>query len=626
MENGVAAIAAGGSHTCALTTDGAVKCWGHNASGQLGDGSTTTRLIPVPVSGLASGVAAITAGSGHTCALTTGGGIKCWGSNMYGQLGISMMFESSTIPVQVGYMWSGVTTVSAGAGHTCALTLEGGAKCWGNNWYGQIGDGTTTNQSTPVDVIGLGSGVGSILAGSTHTCALTTNGEAQCWGSNWYGQLGDGTLIDRSTPAAVIGLDSGLVTISLGDYHTCGLTVYGRVKCWGSNEFGALGNGRMPKNRNEPVPVSGLVSGVSAIDAGSKHNCVLTAVGAVHCWGGNNRGQLGDGTIGNNSSPVAVSELGSGVAAISAGWFHTCGLTTGGGVKCWGSNEFGQLGDGTKIDRHTSIDVFGLNSGVVAIAAGHGHSCALSTDGGVMCWGTNLSGQLGDGTTIESSTPVAVSGLESGVAVIAAGVAHTCALTTGGGVMCWGNNWYGELGDGTYTNRSTPVAVNGLESGVASLAAGEYHTCALITNGEVMCWGYNQYGQLGDGTTTNGSIPVAISVLNGEVTAISAGGDHTCVLTTSGGAKCWGANRYGQLGDGTYTDRSTPVTVKGLGSGVVSLAAGEYHTCALTTDGGVRCWGGNWDGQLGDGANLWSSTPVDVLTPLTFFLPLIFRY
>ncbi|MGA9350442.1 MAG: hypothetical protein WBW48_16795, partial [Anaerolineae bacterium] len=181
---------------------------------------------------------------------------------------------------------------------------------------------------------------------------------------------------------------------------------------------------------------------------------------------------------------------------------------------------------------------------------------------------------------------------------IAAGYRHTCALTAGG-VKCWGYNGYGQLGDGTWTWRNTPVDVSGLTSGVTTIAAGSYHTCALTAGGGAKCWGHNNNGQLGDGTTTNRNTPVDVSGLTSGVDAIAAGSYHTCALT-AGGVKCWGLNDYGQLGDGTTTNRNTPVDVSGLTSGVAAIAAGYYHTCALTA-GGVKCWGRNNNGQLGDG-------------------------
>ena len=199
-----------------------------------------------------------------------------------------------------------------------------------------------------------------------------------------------------------------------------------------------------------------------------------------------------------------------------------------------------------------------------------GHTCAITTGGGLKCWGYNYYGQLGDGTTNSSSTPVDVAGLSQGVTAIAAGEGHTCALVSGG-VKCWGNNWYGQLGDGTITQRSIPVDVVGLGSSMDAIAAGGGHTCALGSGGGVKCWGDNGYGQLGDGTTTDSSTPVDVVGLSSGVTAIAAGGGHTCALV-SGGVKCWGDNGYGQLGDGTTTDSSTPVDVVGLSQGVTAIA------------------------------------------------------
>jgi len=267
-----------------------------------------------------------------------------------------------------------------------------------------------------------------------------------------------------------------------------------------------------------------------------------------------------------------------------------------------------------------------LTSGVAAIAAGDSHTCALMVGGGVKSWGDNYNGQLGDGTWTQHTTPVDVSGLTSGVATIAAGGDHTCALTAGGGVRCWGRNDYGQLGDGTTTKRNTPVDVSGLTSGVVAIAAGHYHTCALTAGGGVQCWGRNGNGQLGDGTTTQRTTPVDVSGLTSGVAAIAAGYSHTCALTAGGGIECWGRNSNGQLGDGTTTQRTTPVDVSGLTSGVAAIAAGGYHTCALTAGGGVKCWGYNLYGQLGIGEFGYSPTPVDVVSPATLiYLPLVLK-
>ena len=209
-------------------------------------------------------------------------------------------------------------------------------------------------------------------------------------------------------------------------------------------------------------------------------------------------------------------------------------------------------------------------------------------------------------------TPTPVSGLTSGMAAISAGGAHTCALTTAGGVLCWGWNYYGQLGDGTMMSKSTPAAVNGLAGGAAALGAGYVHTCALTTAGRALCWGSNDSGQLGDGTTRDKSTPAAVIGLANGIAAISAGGNHTCALIAAGGALCWGNNDFGQLGDGTTRDKGTPTMVSGLASGVAAISAGGSHTCALTSAGGALCWGNNDSGQLGDGTMRDKSTPAAV--------------
>ena len=359
--------------------------------------------------------------------------------------------------------------------------------------------------------------------------------------------------------------------------------------------------------------------------AGWDHTCAVTTEGGVKCWGWNYHGQLGDGTTTNSAAPVDVTGLGSGVRALAAGRSHTCALTTEGGVKCWGRNSLGQLGNGvwgsSPSSRSTTpVDVVRLRSGVVAIAAGFRHTCALTTRGGVKCWGDNSQGQLGVEKTSHFSTPnptpLDVKGLTRGVAAVTAGGFHTCALTTEGRVKCWGNNSRGQLGDDTTTDHTIPMDVcatgtkapcgkakNNILTGVAAVAAGEFHTCALTTAGGVKCWGHNGYGQLGDGTIKQRTTPVDVVGLGSGVVALAAGGHHTCALTTEGGLQCWGDNREGQLGDGTGGGAgdfsTTPVGVVGLGSGVAAVAAGGHHTCALTTEGGLQCWGRNYLGQLG---------------------------
>jgi len=613
LTSGVTAISTGGEHTCALLTTGGIKCWGYNISGQLGNGTSDGSTTPVNVTGLTSGVTAISTGGEHTCALLTTGGIKCWGRNGNGQLGNGTS-DGSTTPVDVTGLTSGVTAISAGGGHTCALLTTGGIKCWGRNGNGQLGNGTRIDSTTPVNVSGLTSGVTSIASGDNHSCALLTTGGIKCWGYNGYGKLGNGTGVTTSgnlystTPVDVTGLTSGVTAISTGGEHTCALLTTGGIKCWGRNQYQQLGNG-VSGFSVSPVDVT-VTSGVTAISTGLYHTCAVLTTGGIKCWGWNAYGQLGDGANDSNT-PINVTGLTSGVTAISTGGLDTCALLTTGGVKCWGYNDYyGQLGNGTIT---TPVDVTGLTSGVTAISTGGSHTCALLTTGGIKCWGNNFSGQLGNGTTTASNTPINVTGLTSGVTAISTGWDHTCALLTTGGITCWGNNAYGQLGDGTVASSTTPVDVTGLTSGVTAISTGTSHTCALLTTGGVKCWGANLYrGQLGNGTTTGSTTPVDVTGLTSGVTAISASDRHTCALLTTGAIKCWGDNDYGQLGNGNTGYSTTPVDVTGLTSGVTAISASDRHTCALLTTGGIKCWGGNQYGELGNGTTTNATTPVDV--------------
>jgi alpha-tubulin suppressor-like RCC1 family protein len=614
LTTGVVAITAAQSHTCAVTNGGGLKCWGSNSNGQLGDGTITQRATPFDVSGMTSGVIGVAAGNDalHTCALTSGGGVKCWGNNSNGQLGDGTTTQRTT-PVAVSGLTSGVAALSTGSAHTCALTSSGGVMCWGDNSLGQVGDGTNTPRLTPVPVSGLAGGVAAITSGFLHTCALMTSGGAECWGFDVFGQLGDGATSSRSTPAAVSGLAHAVFAVSAGYDQTCAVTTDGGAQCWGSDQYGQLGTGRTFL-RPAAEDVAGLTSGVAALAVGSDHGCVVTAAGGVQCWGQNYYGQLGDHTYSSRATPAGVSGLTSGIAAVTAGGFHSCALTGSGGLQCWGYNGDGELGDATIDTRSSPVGVVGLISGVAAVVAADLHTCALTSAGGVKCWGLNGSGQLGDGTTINRSTPVDVMGLTSGVVAVAVGPAadHSCAVTSAGALKCWGNNNNGQLGDGTTTDRATPVDVIGLTSGVVAAAAGGTHTCVLTTAGGVKCWGNNGAGQLGDGTTTQRLTPVDVIGLPCGVSGVTAGSTHTCARTSSGGATCWGANYGGQIGDGTLNDQHAPVDVIGLTSGVTAVAAGYAHTCAVTTAVSVKCWGNNKAGELGDGRPLQRSTPANV--------------
>jgi hypothetical protein len=312
----------------------------------------------------------------------------------------------------------------------------------------------------------------------------------------------------------VTGLSSGVAEVAAGGAFTCALTAAGSVLCWGDNGSGELGNGSTTSTL-VPIPLTDLASGVTAVSASpdttNEFACAVTAAGDVECWGDNGAGQLGDGSTTSRSFPAAVSGV-TAASAVSVGLEYACAIAAGGAVECWGNNGNGELGDGTTITRRVPAPVVGLSSGVTSLSVGTSFSpCAVTAAGGVVCWGYNGSGQLGNGSTNSSTTPVPVSGLSNGVTKVAAGGSFACALTAGGGVQCWGLNGQGQLGDGTTTDSSVPVPVTGLSSGVTGLSVGGTSACATTADGLLECWGQGYFGQLGDGSLVSSTIPVAVA-------------------------------------------------------------------------------------------------------------------
>jgi alpha-tubulin suppressor-like RCC1 family protein len=339
----------------------------------------------------------------------------------------------------------------------------------------------------------------------------------------------------------------------------------------------------------------------SRIAVGGLHTCQADPEGAVLCWGGNDRGQLGAAAPSRSAEPLRT-ELAGGVRSVFAGAFHTCALSTGGIAHCWGENQDGQLGGGGA-DPAAPVRIARL--AFHSLSLGASHTCGLARDGRAYCWGSSSHGQLGDGSVGSSSAPVRVR-TDQAIAAVVTGWSHSCALTREGRVLCWGQNASGQLGDGSRSDRRTPTAVAG-DLAFRALAAGSAHTCGLTTSGEAYCWGQNSDGRLGDGTTTGRAAPVPVRTTQRFV-EISAGARHTCGLTRDGSTFCWGHNNYGQLGSGETEQRATPVRVAtDLRFGAIRSSGS--HTCGVTTAGAIQCWGYNIEGQLGDGTRTHRSTP-----------------
>jgi alpha-tubulin suppressor-like RCC1 family protein len=346
---------------------------------------------------------------------------------------------------------------------------------------------------------------GRVAAGTAHSCAVTPTGALTCWGGNADLQLGTGLRTWSRVPLRVLRLESGVAAVSAGGSHSCALTAAGAVSCW-SREGRTLGVGDATIETAAPVQVRGLDAGVAAISAGSAHTCALTTVGVVSCWGDFHGADLKARTY---LTPRRILGLGRGVTAINAGYDDACAVIATGAVRCWGEHYPGPRGASPL----TVVDVAGLKARARAVTVGGAHACVLTAAGGVQCWGENGHGQLGNGTMTASATPVPVRGLDAGVVAVGAGDQDTCALTERGSVRCWGHNEYGQLGDGTTRDSAVPVRVVGLDSGVVAVGAGFQHTCAMLGGGGLMCWGYNFEGQLGIGASTLSSSPKPLRVV-----------------------------------------------------------------------------------------------------------------
>jgi alpha-tubulin suppressor-like RCC1 family protein len=665
------ALAAGDAHSLAIGSDSKLYAWGRNDYGQLGDGTMTESDTPVVVS-LPNGATAMTiaAGSNYSLAIGSDGKLYSWGNNAEGQLGNGTMVASSTTPLAVS-LPSGVsaTAIAAGSGHTLAIGSDGKVYAWGFNGYGQLGNGTTTSSPTPVDV-SLPGGVSAtaIAAGGDDSLAIGSDGKLYAWGLNDGGQVGMDTTTPFSTTPVAVALPSGVTAVKIAaGYHNLALGSNGELYAWGDNTNGELGIGSTSTPNYTPKAVL-LSAGVTALAGGNHFSLAIEADGKAYAWGENDHDELGIGTTTPYSTtPVSVSlpsgvnattiaagadhglatgsngklyawgwndtvdyatpvlaNLPGGVTAtvIAGGYYHSLAIGSDGELYAWGENYEGALGNDSTVSSATPVEV-SLPSGVsaTAIAGGEYFSLALGSDGHVYTLGENYEGELGNGTTVGSDTPVEVN-LPSGVTAtaIATSYEHALAIGSDGKLYAWGMNADGQLGDGTTTDSDTPIVVP-FPGGVTpiAIAAEQLDSLALGSDGRVYVWGDNIAGQLGNGTApTDSATPVPVSLPGGvSATAIAAGGYFALAIGSDHKLYAWGDNYYDEMGIGvTSPDSATPVTVH-LPSGVqaAAIGGGDFYAMAATSDGKVYTWGDNFDSELGDGTTTDRATPVRVNLP-----------
>lgn len=618
--------------------------------------ASTDSAVAVPITGIAFPRAttdSLAVGNYHACHLQTTGVTRCWGGNYFGQLGnadtSTVVPTPSPISGSSGFaalspgedFTCGITSGSAvcwgamagftaqppmpldnptrlvrvvgGTGWICALDEAGEVLCRGANNLGQLGDGTTQDRLSFVPVAG-GYQFRTIEAGSGHACGITLAGQAYCWGGNAEGQLGDGTTIERHVPTRVAsGVRFG--SISAGPSTTCALALDGRAFCWGSDISAEIATGTVTRQLT-PAAVGGALRFHQFEQSGGLL-CGVTMQNDGYCWGYNSLGNLGDGSFTDRSSPVPVLG-GIKFAEIHPGGYVTCGRDLAGAVHCWGNNSFGGLGQGELQWRPAPAPV---SSGLSfsELAAGGSHACGLTSAGAPHCWGSNRGYQLGVGPMPPFSPLPLPSAGGLTLARLSPGEFGGCGLTPANAAYCWGINSLGEMGNGTLGPVTTPAAVGGGLTFAAITGPSEYwHTCGLTPSGQAYCWGANHFQQRGDGPgNTVETSPVAVS--GGMVfSQITVGETYTCGLTVPGVAYCWGEGQY--LGDGVGATRYQPGPVAGgLSFTRLAAAPGGRTTCGLTSAGEAWCWGQGIFGELGDGLGTGDAlVPVQVVGGHTF--------
>ncbi len=563
----VSKIYAYNSNYCAVALDGSVLCWGNDV------------FPPAPVPGLTSGFVKVAPGNWHSCALNTAGEVYCWGDNDYGQLGVGAGDHAA--PVKL-YFPGKVVDIASGDRFSCAVQENGSVWCWGRDTNGQVGaDNPGVIEFFPILLNGISS-ARYIYAGFQHACAITNSDVMYCWGQNNFAQLGAGDFQDSNTPRLANIKSLHPISADLGNAHTCILEQNGKVFCWGSNINGQVGDSA-PLKYMIPATANGFESGAStsptALAQGMNNSCALKADGTAYCWGMNTAGELGGQTLISSAEPVQVQAGTTRFSAITAGQFFSCGLTTQGGVKCWGKGSQGQLGNDSNEPSLVPVDVIGLGTGagVTSLMSDRSHSCALLSTGELQCWGA---GEFIPFTLFDSGVVEIASGRNEDV---------SCARFSNGSVQCW-------------TQTFEPFGVSGFESGVQQISMMFNKLCALKAN-SVVC---ND-----DVTQVPGTTYTVQNIQRSDVVKFAAGWEHYCYLDINGGVKCAGGNQFGQLGDGTTTSHDVPATSTGLSTGVTALSTHWNRVCAVK-NGAMYCWGDASKGALGDGLPLYRTFPVEV--------------
>jgi alpha-tubulin suppressor-like RCC1 family protein len=532
-----------------------------------------------------SKIVEVSAGYFHVLAMDDKGNLWAWGNNWAGQLGDGTT-EKRLIPVKV---MSNVISVSAGEYHSLAIQSDGSLWAWGYNSAGELGNGGNINSSIPIKIL---ENVSSISAGAHHSFAIKNDGSLWGWGSNMVGALGDGTTSDKLTPIKIM---DNVSRISAGSYFALAIKTDNSLWAWGHNSSGQLGDGTT-ENKLFPVKV---MSNVESISAGVHHSLAVKSDNTLWVWGNNDRGQLGDGTMISRFVPIKVMDN---VSSISAGMFHTSVIDLSKQYWYWGEKSFsGEI--------LTSPVLFSQMSNASALSNGNEYSLVVKTDGSLWGLGRNDNGQLGIGNTIIQKSPIEIVSsvlgygnkyqFEERFSSVSIGVNHRAVLKENGNLWLWGNNDFGQIGNRDLISAEIPVKV--LDS-VSSISIVYNQSFAIMNDKSLWAWGYNEYGQLGDGTRENKLVPTKVLE---DVILVSGGESHTLAIKSDGSLWAWGLHFFGSSGSSL-----TPVKIM---DNVVYASSGAGKSFVVSNDNNLWAWGNNAGGALGDGTTINKSIPVKIL-------------
>ncbi|MBX7212133.1 MAG: cadherin-like beta sandwich domain-containing protein [Verrucomicrobiaceae bacterium] len=661
-------VSAGGSHCVALQSDGTMWAWGLNSDGRVGNGTnavpnTTTQSSPVQIGtsaqlGVPKTWVLASAGTSHTVAVASDGTLWAWGGNGSGQLGQGTTDSlAHSVPTQISGATAQTAAGSLGAGGDFTLVIQTDGKLygWGTNGNGQIGDGTTTSPRSVLTVVGTATTWSKVSAGSAFTTALRTDGTLWTWGLNSSGQLGDGSLVQRTAPVQV-GTATNWSTLHAGATWTFARKTDNTLWSWGANASGQLGqgfadgaargnapaqvgsdatwttaaagvgvslaakadgtlwawgtysNGQQGVVPRIPLPLAPSLGPVTSVAGGGASDVVMRPDGSTLAWGSNSSGQLALGATDSAPHPQPVT-LGAGSQwrSLSMGASTTIGVRNDGTLWGCGLNSSGQIGDGTTVTRPALVQI-GTDTDWLMVCTGSAHTLALKTDGSLWAWGSNSSSQLGDGTAISRLTPTRIGTDTNWRTVIATNGSFSIGMKTDGTIWTWGLNTNGQIGDGTNTTRTRPGQV-GTDTDWKSVVGGTSHVLVLKNNGTLWGWGLNGNGQLGDGTTTQRTSPAQ----TGSVTtwsSIAAGVTHSLGVRSNGTLWAWGLDSSGQLGDAAFANRTSPTQVgtstSWLSLPVASLSTAS-HSLVMAVDRSLWTCGLATNGQTGfAGRNLFT--------------------